>query len=291
MTWRVIVGTISIVGTMILLGLVAVTEQDRMTSFTRAYDSRKIEAGAAIFESNCALCHASNGKGVPGKGPALNDVELFNGTRTKEIAWAGSVDNFVRTTIASGRPRASQKYIDYAERMPTWGEEYGGPLRQDQVDALTAFIMNWKWAYTDATGNFIGTPTPIPDAVGSDLAVTLPEGDAANGKALVTAQGCEACHVLTDTGPAWMADKSPSGKGLATHAEDRLADPNYAGNANGEVKMYLLESFIQPNAYIVPDDAKYVNAATGKSVMPETYANSLSKQQAADILAYLLTIK
>ena len=34
MTWRVIVGALSLVITMIVLGYVAVTEQDRMANFT-----------------------------------------------------------------------------------------------------------------------------------------------------------------------------------------------------------------------------------------------------------------
>src|SRR4030067_414203 len=29
-------------------------------------------------------------------------------------------------------------------RMPTWSQRFGGPLRDDQVDALVAFVMNWE---------------------------------------------------------------------------------------------------------------------------------------------------
>ena len=59
MTWRVILGTFSIVITMVVFGFVAVTETDRMASFERAYNSRTIEAGASLFEMNCASCHSS----------------------------------------------------------------------------------------------------------------------------------------------------------------------------------------------------------------------------------------
>ena len=101
MTWRVIVGTLSLVITMILLGYVAVTEPDRMANFALAYDARQVEVGAMLFESNCATCHGLNGQGVPAKGPALNTPELFNGTRLKEAGFAGSTENFVRLTIAA----------------------------------------------------------------------------------------------------------------------------------------------------------------------------------------------
>src|SRR3990170_2953376 len=111
MTWRVIVGTLSLMVTMIVLGFVAVTEQDRMASFTRAYESRKVEVGGAIFENNCSRCHGLDGKGS-GMAPALNAADLFDGSRLKEVGWAGTTEDYVRGTIASGRPRPSAFYAD-----------------------------------------------------------------------------------------------------------------------------------------------------------------------------------
>ena len=41
--------------------------------------------------------------------------------------------------------------------MPTWSEEFGGPLRKDQIRAVAAFIVNFEpWA-EDASL----VPTPI----------------------------------------------------------------------------------------------------------------------------------
>jgi cytochrome c len=68
MSWRVIVGTLSLVVTMILLGYVAVTEQDRMAGFAIAYQARQIEVGGTLFESNCSPCHGLDGKGSPRAG-------------------------------------------------------------------------------------------------------------------------------------------------------------------------------------------------------------------------------
>ena len=28
--------------------------------------------------------------------------------------------------------------------MPTWSSRYGGPLRDDQVQDVTAFVLNWE---------------------------------------------------------------------------------------------------------------------------------------------------
>jgi mono/diheme cytochrome c family protein len=291
MTWRVIVGTLSFVVAMIVLGFVAVTEQDRMASFGAAYSSRQVEVGAAIFESNCALCHGLDGKGT-GRGPSLNSPDLFTGQRLAEIGWAGSVDDYLRATIASGRPRASAAFTDfnYPERMPTWGQENGGPLRRDQIESLVAYIMNWGVAYANITPE--PTPTVIP--VGTDITIELPAGDAANGEQLVARNGCTACHVLTAQvtaliGPAWLAKDSPDGKGVGAHAEERFQNADYAAAAVTP-EQYLFESIVSPSAYIVPPVADHASA-DGTSKMPAIYGATLDAQNVADIIAYLLTLK
>src|SRR6185295_7085314 len=107
MTWRVILGTISIVLTTILLGYVTITEQDRMADFTASYESRQIETGGALFENNCKNCHGLDGKGIEGVAPALNAADLLvapagaaQPPRLKEIGWAGSTPDYIRATIA-----------------------------------------------------------------------------------------------------------------------------------------------------------------------------------------------
>lgn len=289
MTWRVIVGTLSFVVTMILIGYVAVTEQDRMANFDIAYQARTVENGGQLFENNCATCHGLAGQGVPGKGPALNTPDLLAGSpppRLVESTFAGSVDNYIRSTIAAGRPRMSEwaRAQGFIEVMPTWGENYGGPLRGDQVDALVAYILNWGLAYANVTPE--AQPTVVP--VGTDITQQLPAGDAAAGEQLAVAQGCTACHIATSTGPAWLASADPNGKGVATRAAEHAADPSYTGAATDALG-YLFESIVLPSAYIVPGNAAY--AANGQSIMPAIYANTLSAQNVADLIAYLETLE
>ena len=292
MVWRVILGTFSIVLTMVVFGFVAVTEQDRMASFERAYNSRTIEAGAALYQNNCVSCHGEQGQG--GAGPALNALDLFNGVRLKEIGWQGTLEAYLRGAINAGRPRASAAFQNYPQRMPAWGQAYGGPLRPDQVESLVAYIMNWSEAFKDASGNIpTATATPNPNAVGADLTVQLPAGDAARGEALAQAKGCTSCHVAAApgaslVGPAWLADQSPDGTGVGTHAAERYAAGDYTGQATSP-ELYLLESIIQPSAFIVPGGTTY--AANGRSTMPANYPELLEKQEVADIIAYLLTLK
>lgn len=288
MVWRVLLGTFSLVVTMIVLGYVAVTEQDRMASFERAYASRQIETGATLYESNCASCHGLRGEG--GIGPALSTIDLFNGQRLREIGWQGTLDAYLRGAINAGRPLASVAYANSPQRMPAWGQQYGGPLRPDQVEALVRFIENWGEQYKDASGKIpSATPTPNPNAAGTDITIALPAGDATRGATLVTA--CQACHVAQGNvlGPAWESAQAQDGKSVAQHAAERFLAPDYTGKAT-TAEQYLFESIVNPNAYITPPGQGATWQAAGPSTMPANYGETLLKQDIADIIAYLLTI-
>jgi mono/diheme cytochrome c family protein len=288
MVWRVLLGTFSLVVTMIVLGYVAVTEQDRMASFERAYTSRQIETGAVLYEANCVRCHGPRGEG--GIGPALSTIDLFNGQRLREIGWQGTLDAYLRGAINAGRPRRSAAYANSPERMPAWGQQYGGPLRPDQVEALVLFIENWGEQYKDASGKIpSATPTPNPNAAGTDITIELPAGDAARGATLVAT--CQACHIAgaNVAGPAWESAKSPDGKNIAQHAAERVQDPGYTGAATN-ADQYLFESIVNPNSYITPPVQGATWPATGPSTMPANYGETLLKQDMADIIAYLKTI-
>jgi mono/diheme cytochrome c family protein len=288
MTWRVIVGTVSIVVTMILLGYVAVTEQDRMAAFDTAYQSRQVENGAAIFESTCSTCHGKQGEGT-GRAPALNAPDLLSpdAPRLKQIEWPGTTENYIRSAISGGRPRASSQFNIYPQRMPTWSEEYGGSLRKDQINALVAFIMNWAPAYA----NYTPEPTPTIIPVGTDITVELPAGDAANGKLVSERIGiaCTVCHTGASLiGPAWLAAAASDGKGVAEHAAERINDPGYTGHATTP-EQYLFESIVQPSVYIAPGGT--YATAEGVSLMPPYFGERLTEQEVADLIAYLLTLK
>jgi mono/diheme cytochrome c family protein len=290
MTWRVIVGTLSFVLTMVLFGYVAVTEQDRMATFDTAYQARQVETGGQLFESNCATCHGLDGKGT-GRGPALNTPDLLAGNppaRLKDAGWAGTLQDFIHTTVAGGRPRASVTFAEYPERMPTWSQEFGGPMRADQVDAVVAYVLNWAPAYANVTPE--AAPTVVP--VGNDITAELPAGDAAAGEAAATTSGCTACHIsqggAATLGPAWLASSDENGQGIGTRAELRIEQADYTGAASSG-DQYLFESIVNPDAYIVPG-ASHVGP-DGKSIMPHIYATSLDAQTVANLVAYLQTLE
>ena len=288
MSWRVIVGTLSLVITMVLLGYVAVTEQDRMASFNTAYQARDIEQGAALFESNCSPCHGIDGKGT-GRAPALNTPDLLtNGSRLQQIGWAGTVEDYILATVSGGRPRPSVQFSQYPQRMPTWSQDYGGPLRDDQIQDIVDYVMNWAPAWENVTPE--PTPTVVP--VGTDITQKLPTGDPNNGQQLVQTVGCTACHIsqggAATLGPNWQPASENNNQGIGTRAPERIKAADYKGKATtGD--QYIFESIVSPDAYIVPGNAAYLS--NGQSIMPHTFAQQLSLQNVADIIAYLDTLK
>jgi len=109
--------------------------------------------------------------------------------------------------------------------------------------------------------------TPLP----ADFAFALENANAADGEQLTVSNGCIACHGLVEgqamVGPSWY--------GVGTHAATRVAGES--------APYYLYQSILEPNAHIVggfPPD-----------LMPKVYADTLSTEQIAGIVAYLLSLQ
>src|SRR3990170_5715330 len=278
MKWQIALGTLSVVATIIVLAIVAVGEPRRMAGFTTSYQARQIETGALIFESSCRPCHGAQGEGIEGVAPAINAADLFNGSRLRAIGFAGTVQDYVRATISSGRPVPSSG-TNYPQRMPTWAQRFGGPLRDDQIDSLVAYVMNWQDRALQEAAKV--TPTPLGEVVGTDITIPLPAGNADQGKALTESNlGCVGCHILAATGPAWL----PSGDtpGIGDRAASHIGQADYTGHATTP-EQYLLESIVSPNAYVVE--------GFGPDLMPANYGQRLTPQDAADLVAYLLSLR
>jgi len=266
---------LALIGVLVVVGL---GESNRMLEFTGAYDARQIETGASLFEQSCRPCHGPQGQGIGGVAPALNAPDQFDGSRLAKVGFSGTLPDYVRGVIAAGRPVPSAG-TNYPQRMPTWGAEYGGPLRADQVDALVAFVLNWK--DRALAGGGAATPAPTGPAVGADITLALPAGDAVRGKTLAEAVlGCAGCHVLAAVGPKWPAEGGEPG--IGARAETRFQASGYTGKATS-AEQYLFESTVLPNAYVV--DGFQPN------IMPQNLAERLSAQDTADLIAYMLSLR
>ena len=89
--------------------------------------------GVVLFDENCTLCHGSNGEGRIA--PALN------------IDWASNrPDLLIKQTIGEGIKGSV---------MPAWSQANGGPLSEENINDIVAYILSWPGAQAAQA-----TPTP-----------------------------------------------------------------------------------------------------------------------------------
>ncbi len=276
---KIIIGTIAFMMTMMVLGFAALREPPRLERFTNAEAGRSIEAGAEIYLNNCATCHGVNGEAlecydaagnqIGCQGLPLNHAPLLCGEpsqRMEAMGWSGVKESYVRQVVAVGRGAI----------MPTWSEEFGGPLRPDQVQNVTNFVLNYE------DEELCSQPIVTydwPEQVEEFLPLQNP-GDPARGEELYTiTYGCAGCHGQVDNeasaavGP-WLGNIAEVG-GTRVEGDD--------------AEQYTYHSILYPSDYIVPECP--TGPCTGPpSSMPANFPQRMGEnpQDMSDILAYLL---
>lgn len=277
---KIIIGTIAFMMAMMVLGYAALREPARLERFTYAHVARQIQVGATLYDANCTTCHGVNGKSeecydastgepIGCIGLPLNYAPLLCGDvsmRMEAMNWQGSKEAFIAATLTSGR---------YGTQMPTWSQDFGGPLRNDEIVDLTQFILNYE------TEEMCSTPIVTYDwpATYADFVVEFPEGDAVHGEDLFLAYGCTGCHGdLADPASAlvgpWLGDIAEVG---GTFIEGYTAEE------------YVYESILNPSAFIVPE-CPTGPCAGPPSAMPSNFPLRMSEnpQDLRDIMVYLL---
>ena len=137
-------------------------------------------------------------------------------------------------------------------------------------------IANWE-----ETAELVEVPpAPTGPIAGTDITKELPEGDPATGEAISISLACTACHVDAPTGPFWPA--SEDSPGIGDRAATRITQPDYSGEAS-TADQYLFESIVNPSIHLVTGYAD--------GLMPNTYGSTLTDQEMADLIAYMLSIK
>lgn len=340
---RILVGIVSFVAIMVIVGWIAINETARMAAFADQFEGRSIERGALLFNQNCSECHGTDGLGLVGIAPALDNPHLFGHDffaaidreveslerelanaepaperveeieariqeladeraaiegqmgsaieagydpttveRTAQVAWEGSLRSYVYTTLVHGRP-GSNNY--WPQGMAAWAQTAGGPLRDDQVEDLTSYIMNWDREWTIDDLNSVNQFAKVPadasqivasdvETVGVDVDMILTElanytGDPVNGQALYNGgtYACSGCHMNAVIAPlteeTWPA--AVSGEGDRPYSDEPLR--------------YVVESIVLPNDFIV--------AGYNGNQMPQNFGDRMTYQDMADINAYL----
>ncbi len=121
----------------------AVEASDRTTE-TEGRRTRMLTMGEEVYASSCATCHGDQGQGVDS--PALNSREFLTASTEEHVYRLASV----------GIPGTA---------MPSWSSDLGGPLTDEQLRAVSAYIMTWLPSAPAVPGwrtRFLGTPPPMP---------------------------------------------------------------------------------------------------------------------------------
>jgi mono/diheme cytochrome c family protein len=262
----------------VLFFFMALIEEQRMEAQTANWIGREIEKGAEIYANNCANCHGPDGKGLPGVAPALHSKYFFT-QRLQDIGWTGSLHDYVALTVAAGRPSKVQS--QWAVMMPTWSERYGGPLRDDQVQAVTAFVLNWEEdALTQGTPDnpdpwqpFLDAPSKAAAEEGAAPAAEVtPEPTGPRPpQELFVSMGCMGCHNLDQ--PQTPNNRGPVGPNLGNLHET-------AGTHGQDPFTYVYESIVNPNAYI--------SEGYMAGIMPANFAERMTEEEINAMVEWLL---
>ncbi len=173
-------GLIITMAIMVIIVVVWVREPGRIANEAERQKARSIERGAVLFGGYCAGCHGLRGEGVAGLTPPLNVEDLWAGRA--DIQFYGTLHDYLYLTSAAGHTKFG---------MPAWADDYGGPLRGDQIEDLVRFIMNWQGPQPEGVRP---EATPTPEGAPAEEVVAPPrEADPVNGAALF-ANWCAACH-------------------------------------------------------------------------------------------------
>lgn len=167
--------------TMPVWGNVLTPEQlDALVSYAiSAAKGTSLEIGQQLFITNCASCHGDFGEG--GANPA-RPGDIIAPISTAEYLKTRD-DSTLRAIIAQGQPNFG---------MSPFGSSFGGPLDEDEINAMVAYIRSWE----------ANPPVELPPEVaveqislsGDDIFLELcsqchgPDGEGGIGPSLVNAE-------------------------------------------------------------------------------------------------------
>ena len=100
-------------------------------------------SGALLFNQNCAVCHGQEGQGRIGATIAKDWPSI-------------RPDLLVKSTIERGVEGTA---------MPAWSQEFGGPLSDEAIDNLVAYLLTLSTQPSPAPTSPTPSPTPEPSGI------------------------------------------------------------------------------------------------------------------------------
>jgi mono/diheme cytochrome c family protein len=197
MTRNLAIATLFLLASTFLLGYIWVREHYVLEARTDRFDGALLTRGARDYEQYCSGCHGLTGEGgVANAAPQINNLPNTLGDRldgpTGIVAKYGTVRNFVEATMSSGVRGTA---------MPRWSARLGGPLRDDQIKDIAAYVQNW-WGLQNGQPNISGDAAELAVEFKATAQAAALANASANTPAglgqVIFASNCASCHQVAD---------------------------------------------------------------------------------------------
>lgn len=181
------------------------TDPQRRETLGAEHDEELLEFGEVIFSNDasepaaagCARCHGDEGEGGPipndaagRSAPSLHTQSLFQKLKVNP--------DYVRLAVSYGGVVVSG---NVNSPMPAWSSEVGGPLNEQQIEAVVTLIEGWA---QEAGQN---APEEVEDTVEA-------------GQQVFSSAGCAGCHGAELEGSSTGPDITTIGSNVITELGD-----------------------------------------------------------------------
>jgi mono/diheme cytochrome c family protein len=240
------------------------TDTARREQVAAAHEEELLEYAEVIFSNDpaepaaagCANCHGAEGTGgepgAPVVGPNLHSRSIADKLRANP--------NYVRLAVSYGGVVVSG---NVNSAMPAWSYEVGGPLNEQQIEAVVALVEGWAAEAAEQPLE------EVPDTV----------EDGAN---VFATAGCVSCHGAELEGTTSGPNIQTIGSGVITELEDWVVPSGLDQMVADyeEDPRNFLELWIRDSAANYND-----GTATGMPPHPES---SLSESALQALITFLL---
>jgi mono/diheme cytochrome c family protein len=225
-------------------------------------NGKKLFVNGAKGKASCGSCHTLADAGTTGTiGPNLD-------TAFRQALKAGMTESTIRQVIRGQIAFAIDVTSTGAPGMPKH------LVTGDDAHDVAAYVAS---AVVKDNASSAATPAPSPAPKPTPAPAPKPTGAGGNAaqlaagkKVFLDAGGCGACHTLKDAGSTGT---------VGPKLDNVAADAKTAGKA---LEAFVKESIEDPNAYVAP--------GFPKGVMPPDFNTTLTAQQIADLVAYIVAV-
>jgi mono/diheme cytochrome c family protein len=232
-----------------------------------------VTRGRNLYANFCFDCHGKDGKGDVGVGLPLNKPDFKYDTISSDPAKVAAVDSLLDLTIHRGRPKPPP-----AISMPAWGNADGGPLNDEEIRQLIAFIEHGsdaEWADIVTVRRELG----LSDVPNPPKPVVTSTDPVERGHQL-TLTYCTTCHSFV------------SGTNSPVPLAPNLGNYGSAGPLNAENKAAKAAAGSSDQWLIDWEShAPKVKPGIIMPIFAQAEGGQLSPENITDIVAYLKSLK